>query len=231
MSTGRIAAMRSMLDQIEAKLQTMYKACSEGTLSRLTFREGLTNEEVRQFETVFERAFKEITGVSPSEELDWVPKDVFISRHRVSSTLDRFYWGLLWIISTRTALDYLAGYALSQERSHEMSILGDLESKQEVIIEAYEVVAMYEFYLKGNAPQPLRVKILRDHGGRFIPAMSHYVQCSGALGPHRPSWHPQSSIEEAVQEVFRHGLMYYDPEDDGAKWEANDAFVHPRRSE
>jgi len=105
-----------------------------------------------------------------------------------------------------------------------MSILKDLKNRHKLISEAYEVVATYEFWLQRKGAPPLKVNILKDHEGRFTPSMSHHVQASKAAGPHRPSFTPRISIEEALDEVFVHGLMFYDPKDEGAKWEVNESF-------
>lgn len=105
-----------------------------------------------------------------------------------------------------------------------MSILRDLENKHKVISEAYEVVATYEFRLQGMGAPPLKVNILKDHEGHFVPSMSCHVQASGAAGPHRPSFNFWPSIEEALHEALTHGLMSYDPKDEGATWEVNEFF-------
>ena len=105
-----------------------------------------------------------------------------------------------------------------------MSILKDLKNKHKFILEAYEVVATYEFQLQGMGAPALKINILKDHEGRFTPCMSRHVQASRAAGPHRPSFNFWPSIEEALHEALTHGLESYDPKDEGATWELNEFF-------
>jgi len=46
-----------------------------------------------------------------------------------------------------------------------MSILKDLKNRHKFILEAYEVVATYEFLLEGSASEPLKVKIMQGERG------------------------------------------------------------------
>lgn len=105
-----------------------------------------------------------------------------------------------------------------------MSILEDLKRRHKFIAEAYEVAATYEFRLQGMGAPPFKVNILRDHEGLFVPSMSHHIQASGAAGPHRPSLDFYHSIEDALHQALMHGLMSYDPKDEGATWEVNEFF-------
>ena len=100
----------------------------------------------------------------------------------------------------------------------------DFLATESVVDGGYQVVAEYRFYLKGNAPSPLGVKILRDCQGNFRPLLSHFVHGSGLAGPQHPSCQPYQSAEEALEEAFLHGLMDYDPQDPDAEWEPNQSF-------
>lgn len=52
---------------------------------------------------------------------------------------------------------------------------------------------------------------------------SYYVQRSGLAGPHFV-YIQEATEEDAIKEVFLHGLMNFDPEDEGAIWHVNTDF-------
>ena len=105
-----------------------------------------------------------------------------------------------------------------------MSIITELEASYDIVIDAYEVVAEYEFSLKGDNAPAFRAKILRDGQGQYMPSISHYVQASGCGTPHYPSFDVFPTLEEALKAALWHGLMNYRPEDAGAIWEHNPSF-------
>lgn len=80
--------------------------------------------------------------------------------------------------------------------------------------------ATFEVFLKGNAPQPLVVTIYRDDD-QYYPEMSHCYQAPAHADAHYPSFHLSKSIEEALENVFIHGLMHYDPSRSGGEWVEN----------
>ncbi len=96
----------------------------------------------------------------------------------------------------------------------------------EKIDSAYEVVREYVFALAGESPpnEPFRVKLVRYQNGLFSCRISHFVHRSGLAGPHRVSFGEYKTQEEAFEEAFSHGLMNFDANDTGAKWERNDGF-------
>lgn len=84
---------------------------------------------------------------------------------------------------------------------------------------------IYEFELKGLAPPPekYKVKIYKNKAGHFVAKVSHYVHRSGLGGPHYVYIEGDSHLD-ILDEVFLHGLMNYDLNDEGAKWEKEPDF-------
>lgn len=86
----------------------------------------------------------------------------------------------------------------------------------------YKVVGEYEFDIaRETLGEQFKVKVLKGSDGLFHCKMSHYVHRSGLAGPHYVSLHGYSSEEEALSEVFMHGLMNFDKNDVGVKWQRN----------
>lgn len=83
---------------------------------------------------------------------------------------------------------------------------------------------LFRITLRGKGSPALLVRVRGNKGYGFMPELSHFVRASGAGGPHRPSFHPSNSPEEALGEAITHGLMLYDPTDEGATWETNPNF-------
>lgn len=84
-----------------------------------------------------------------------------------------------------------------------------------------ELVGIFEIYLKGNAPQPLGVKVWEYSENQYMPQMSHHVQGEDCYDAHVPSFHFSNSIKEAIEDVISHGLMNYNPNRKEDKWEKN----------
>jgi len=83
---------------------------------------------------------------------------------------------------------------------------------------------LFQLDLRGSGAPTLLVRIKGSKGHGFTPELSHYVKSSSAAGPHRPSFHASDTLDEALDEAVLHGLMFYDPDDEGATWEANPLF-------
>jgi hypothetical protein len=106
-------------------------------------------------------------------------------------------------------------------------MLEQLLTKHSKFIEtAYKVVSVYEFNLAGLSPPPgmFKVKIMCTADNQYTCRISHFVHRTGLIGPHRVSFSMHKSEDEALSEAFSHGLMNYDINDDGAKWEPCDWF-------
>lgn len=93
-------------------------------------------------------------------------------------------------------------------------------------IEAIEVLEpkLFRIILKGSGPAALLVRVRGSKSHGFTPELSHHVHASRTMGPHHPSFHSSESLLEALEEAIIHGLMFYNPVDDGAVWEANRFF-------
>jgi hypothetical protein len=105
-----------------------------------------------------------------------------------------------------------------------MDTLQTLKSKYDYIKSAFELVGEYHFHLKGNAPEPFKIRIWKNDQGQYYPELSHFVWTSTAGSEHNPDFHPQGTIEEALDEAFSHGFMFFKADDDKCKWVANQYF-------
>ncbi len=107
--------------------------------------------------------------------------------------------------------------------------MSDLDTIQEIfpdiILSASQVDDLYEFELKGLAPpkEKFKVKLRKQREGGFVAIQSHYVHRSGLAGSHYVHITGENRLA-ALREVFSHGLMNYDLQDSGAKWEKEPYF-------
>lgn len=103
-----------------------------------------------------------------------------------------------------------------------------MEKHSKVINTAYKVISIYEFDLAGLSPplENFKIKVLLLSDNQYTCRVSHSVQRMGLMGFHRVALSMHDSEEEALSEVFSHGLMNYDVDvdDEGAKWERCNLF-------
>ncbi|MEQ3694279.1 MAG: hypothetical protein ABNH16_09410 [Thalassolituus sp.] len=84
---------------------------------------------------------------------------------------------------------------------------------------------LYTVNLVGKSlpEEPFRFRVSKASGGDYKCTQSHHVQRSGLAGPHTV-YIKELTEKDAIREVFLHGLMNFDPEDDGAVWHVNADF-------
>lgn len=84
-----------------------------------------------------------------------------------------------------------------------------------------EVVGEWEVWV---GDQPVGIKVWKQEDGTFRSDSSHLYKGTKQAGPYRPSRNTGKSIEEALDVAILQITMFYDPDDDGAKWIPNEFY-------
>jgi hypothetical protein len=102
-----------------------------------------------------------------------------------------------------------------------MSNYLDLLTNNKHVSEVYEVVGEWEVWI---GFQKVKIKIKRDINGKFVHETSHYYHGSEQAGAYISSINGYETIELALQGAIKQLLMFYDPDDEKAKWVENDSY-------
>ena len=84
---------------------------------------------------------------------------------------------------------------------------------------------LYTVHLIGKSlpKEPFKFRVFKASSGCYKCTQSHHVQRSGLADPHFV-YIKGATEKDAIREVFLHGLMNFDPEDEGAIWHINTDF-------
>ena len=91
------------------------------------------------------------------------------------------------------------------------SYMADLNRflKQDHVVEAWEVVGEWEFYID-NCPKKLKIKVIRAPSGSYMGVANYKIQGPGQASPYI-SLRPRETVEDAIMDSLMGFLDFWDP--------------------